>query len=1148
MGSEDKEIKIRVSSDTSDAIRALNKLAATLASTLKETTNKTKKEVEEQKTLWQRLSGEISSAFSSKITKSFAIGTIAANVFSGSIAKIAEALKFVVVGSIKASAELETLSVTLGAIVGKDFSGKLLSNFKELAETHPVDIKNLAEGSIRLKAMGIENEKLASTMRILSNLTAMYGEEKLPFLVLALGQVTTKTKLYAQELRQFQEAGVPLLDRLSKEMDKKISLIQKGMETGDLVISSKTVLKILTDISNETDVLAARSKTLSGQWKMLKTDAYLLGSAVGNNVNPFLTKTIELFRSLYTEANKGKKFSDIFLDFSNDKLKNYLDGYRSQLKKVNYDVSTLFEGSKAYNSALTIQAELTRRIKLLEDELSKRRKESSEEQRKIKEEEDENRQKVIDHIKDELKLELAGIEFSKDIGKSKVEILEEEISARSRASNELARNGFTETKLYKDQITIINRLNKEIKELNKEKSEEKVSDKIKKINDEYKEQQDRLIDLADANGDYSLSIEEINEWTNKSIALYNQQAKELVNIKVGLKSGSEEYDNVAEKIEEVNSIIIKLNKSLGTNKSVMSDAKKESFLLAESIEALTGDLADLFTGKFESSKLINVLTNELSKSLKTSLKNSLSNIGEIGITSVFQQMVGPALGMFGLQLFGNILTEILGQKPIETVAERTARIADDTFKKLIDNTNDALNDIGKEKNIVDYIEQLMKRYGEDATFEKLTQQEQNFFKSSTGLSPTKGTSLSSLLASSTQVVQESQLSNVATLLNQISNIEGNLNYEENLKITRENEAKQRLNNAREREKNRKDPEEITGYYSENFRDYLLDYRSYDLGTGLIEGYKKTLAELRPQVIESAAEYTSLGSVADVAKTPKKTEIQKIDEEYNNDLKYANTIAKQYGTNSEEYYNAMLNANNTYSRNLLQQGVSGGKVTTAISNVSNYEKLLNGLKNPSTPVAPIENTDKISEFEKAKQNLEIDLSQANKYPVGSSDYYEERSRAYRRYGDKLTELKIEGGTGVPGDVDSIISGAYSNGTKEYNMSRPAEEKNTSSSDSGSGINISASDLARYANDPAQLGYLAMGGKNTKNVSGSGFTPSYLVGGGSSSGSNAYSANGLNVTINVGMLLGNQNDAISIGKQIIDAVNRALASGQGYKLNV
>ena len=100
-----------------------------------------------------------------------------------------------------------------------DKAGALLQKLSDFAAKTPFDLPQVVTGGQRLLAMGIEADKLIPTFRMLGDISGG-STEKLNSLVLAYGQVKAATRLTGAELRQFTEAGVPLLDMLAAELNK----------------------------------------------------------------------------------------------------------------------------------------------------------------------------------------------------------------------------------------------------------------------------------------------------------------------------------------------------------------------------------------------------------------------------------------------------------------------------------------------------------------------------------------------------------------------------------------------------------------------------------------------------------------------------------------------------------------------------------------------------------------------------------------------------------------------------------------------------------------------------------------------------------------------------------------------------------------
>ena len=105
--------------------------------------------------------------------------------------------------------------------------------------------------------------------------------DKLPNLILAFGQVKAATRLTGMELRQFTEAGVPLLDELAKVMGKPVSEIQKMISAGE--VGFPIVQQALQNLTGEggrfNDLMTKQSQSLGGMWSNLQDawDMFLRG-------------------------------------------------------------------------------------------------------------------------------------------------------------------------------------------------------------------------------------------------------------------------------------------------------------------------------------------------------------------------------------------------------------------------------------------------------------------------------------------------------------------------------------------------------------------------------------------------------------------------------------------------------------------------------------------------------------------------------------------------------------------------------------------------------------------------------------------------------------------------------------------------------
>lgn len=182
------------------------------------------------------------------------------------------------------TAELEYQRVALGHLIqDEEYGAHLFQQIKALAIESPFRIKDLVTYTKQLAAYRIETEDLYSTTKRLADISAGLGVD-MNRLILAYGQVRAASVLRGQELRQFTEAGVPLVELLAE----KFSILKKQMvSTADVfkLISARAVpfsmiSEIFEDMTEKGgafyEMQKVQADTLKGKWEKLK-DAFDIG-------------------------------------------------------------------------------------------------------------------------------------------------------------------------------------------------------------------------------------------------------------------------------------------------------------------------------------------------------------------------------------------------------------------------------------------------------------------------------------------------------------------------------------------------------------------------------------------------------------------------------------------------------------------------------------------------------------------------------------------------------------------------------------------------------------------------------------------------------------------------------------------------------
>lgn len=202
--------------------------------------------------------------------------------------------------------EFEKQKVALETLLqSREQANKLFNDIQSLAVKSPFQFKELISFTKQLAAYQVPTDELYDTNKRLADLSAGLGVE-MSRLILAYGQVRSASVLRGQELRQFTEAGIPLVQALA---DKFSELEGRIVSTGEVFqrISTRDVpFQMVKDILWEmTDAGGAfyrmqekQAETLAGKVSNLK-DAYeIMLNQLGTQSQGVLNGTIGMLYNI----------------------------------------------------------------------------------------------------------------------------------------------------------------------------------------------------------------------------------------------------------------------------------------------------------------------------------------------------------------------------------------------------------------------------------------------------------------------------------------------------------------------------------------------------------------------------------------------------------------------------------------------------------------------------------------------------------------------------------------------------------------------------------------------------------------------------------------------------------------------------------
>lgn len=186
-----------------------------------------------------------------------------------------------------------------------DKANELWDKTIALAVKSPYRVKELVTYTKQLAAYRVESEKLYDTTRMLADVSAGLGVD-MNRLILAFGQVKAANFLRGTELRQFSEAGVNLLEELSKRFTQLEGRVVSVGDVFDRV--SKRMVKfadveaVFQTITSEGGVFykmqEKQSETLRGMIMNLKDSIDLMFNELGSSNEGIIKGALILVRNL----------------------------------------------------------------------------------------------------------------------------------------------------------------------------------------------------------------------------------------------------------------------------------------------------------------------------------------------------------------------------------------------------------------------------------------------------------------------------------------------------------------------------------------------------------------------------------------------------------------------------------------------------------------------------------------------------------------------------------------------------------------------------------------------------------------------------------------------------------------------------------
>lgn len=204
--------------------------------------------------------------------------------------------------------EMEQTRVAFTTFLGDaDKANATIKELNEFSNVTPFDNAQVIKAGKSLLAFGTPAEKLKGQLKAIGDISAGTGKD-FNELTTIYGKAQIAGTLYAEDINQLVEAGVPIIGEFAKQMGVSESQVKKLASQGKIGFGN--LQQAFIDMTGEggrfNDLMAKQSQTVGGQISTLKGNLQTLGITIGEALLPTIQAIVAKVQALTTWISANK--------------------------------------------------------------------------------------------------------------------------------------------------------------------------------------------------------------------------------------------------------------------------------------------------------------------------------------------------------------------------------------------------------------------------------------------------------------------------------------------------------------------------------------------------------------------------------------------------------------------------------------------------------------------------------------------------------------------------------------------------------------------------------------------------------------------------------------------------------------------------